>query len=132
MMEALLTTEQILAFRTGDNTVFKILFDRYAGPLFNSANALLDDKHTAEDVTSIAFERLFENKEKFDTEKFIRNFLFRVARNLCFDIIKARKKKPSWLDQQMADTITDNDDFEIDILKQLEEEAVAKVMDDLT
>ena len=129
------TPEQLEAFRNGDNTIYRILFDEYAGPLYALANELLNDTEEAKDIVSTAFEKLLEKKADLQSFDHIRNFLFRVAKTRSFNILKSRGNQPVSLDNlydEFAGNVTFIDETQLTILQQLQEEHVLAALDRLS
>lgn len=57
--------------------------------------SLLGDRTGAEDVTAIAFERLWRARERLDARRgSARGLLFTIARNAALDELRSRKRRP--------------------------------------
>lgn len=67
-------------------------YDLYKTGLYRFALSILKDAHLAEDVLQEAFVRLLSLNRLPDTEK-AQAWLYRVVRNICYDILRKRKRE---------------------------------------
>jgi RNA polymerase sigma-70 factor (ECF subfamily) len=71
------------------------LFRDHAGDVHGYACALLGDRASAEDVTALAFERLYRSRGRLDRGRGTpRAWLFAIARNACLDELRRRRRRP--------------------------------------
>jgi RNA polymerase sigma-70 factor, ECF subfamily len=85
-----------------DGAAFERLFRECAGDVHGYAISLLRDAAAAEDVTALAFERVFRARSRLDRAKGTpRAWLFAIARNAALDELRRRKRQP--LDARHAD-----------------------------
>ena len=78
-----------------DDGRFELLFRECAGDLHGYAISLLGDRSAAEDVTALAFERLYSSRAKLDARRGTpRAWLFAIARNACLDELRRRGRRP--------------------------------------
>ena len=84
--------ELFAAFLRGDETAFVELFGRHNQRLYNYCAKMLGDREVAGDITQSVWERLIRTAsgEVADATPIGSpiGFLYRVARNLCFDYVK--------------------------------------------
>ena len=73
-------------------------YEQYKTGIYRYALSILKDPHTAEDVLQETFLRLLSGKYVVQEEK-IQAWLYRVARNFCYDIL--RKQKAEKLPQEV-------------------------------
>lgn len=73
------------AFRRGDETAFRQLFDELYGPLLAFARALTREHAVAEDLVQEAFVRLWDWRARLDEQTPPRAWLFRTVRNLALN-----------------------------------------------
>jgi RNA polymerase sigma-70 factor (ECF subfamily) len=78
-------------FRRGDENAFKEVFEKYYRPVCYYALKILHEDSYAEDITSEAFRKAWENRDKFETPKHLENFLYLVARNSCISYLRSDK-----------------------------------------
>jgi RNA polymerase sigma factor (sigma-70 family) len=78
-----------------DTQAFDALFRECAGDVHGYAISLLGDAAAAEDVTALAFERLFRARSRLDRRRGTpRAWLFAIARNAALDELRARRRRP--------------------------------------
>ncbi len=76
----------------GDRAAFEQLVGRYTGPLLELCRQLLRDRSAAEDVVQETLLRLFQHLPGHDPQKRLGAWLYKVAQNLCFDLLRKRKR----------------------------------------
>lgn len=76
----------------GDHRAFNELMDHHLLHAFRYAYSLLNDTHKAEDVTQEAFMKAWTHAKTWKPQAEVKNWLFRIARNLSID--EMRKTKP--------------------------------------
>jgi RNA polymerase sigma factor (sigma-70 family) len=75
--------------------VFELLFRDCAADVHGYAISLLGDRAGAEDVTALAFERLYRSRTRLDrTRGTPRAWLFTIARNAALDELRRRRRQP--------------------------------------
>jgi RNA polymerase sigma factor (sigma-70 family) len=78
-----------------DDAVFDALFRDCAGDVHGYAISLLGDRSAAEDVTALAFERLYRSRSRLDRGRGTpRAWLFAIARNAAIDELRRRRRQP--------------------------------------
>jgi RNA polymerase sigma factor (sigma-70 family) len=78
-----------------DGRAFDELFRAAAGDVHGYALSLLGERAAAEDVTSLAFERLFRARRRLDSRRgSARALLFTIARNAALDELRRRRRAP--------------------------------------
>jgi RNA polymerase sigma factor (sigma-70 family) len=78
-----------------DDAAFEALFRECAGDVHAYAISLLGDRSTAEDVTALAFERLYRSRSRLDHRRgTARAWLFAIARNAALDELRRRRRRP--------------------------------------
>jgi RNA polymerase sigma-70 factor, ECF subfamily len=85
-----------------DRAAFDALFRACARDLHSYVFSLLGDRPSAEDVTALAFERLYRSRARLDSARGTpRSWLFAIARNAALDELRRRKRAPlSQLDKE--------------------------------
>jgi RNA polymerase sigma factor (sigma-70 family) len=77
------------------------LFRLCAADVHAYAISLLGDRAAAEDVTALAFERLYRSRRRLDSRRGTpRAWLFAIARNAALDELRRRRR---WLRQERDD-----------------------------
>jgi RNA polymerase sigma-70 factor (ECF subfamily) len=77
--------------RSGDDSAFDAIMERYQRPVLNFVYRMLNDAHEAEDVAQDVFVRVYRNVKCFDPRAKFSTWLFQIARNAALD--RARRKK---------------------------------------
>jgi RNA polymerase sigma-70 factor, ECF subfamily len=91
-----------------DGPGFEELFQTCAADVHGYVFSLLGDRASAEDVTAVAFERLYRARSRLDpTRGTARAWLFTIARNAALDELRRRRRQPRALDD--ADAAYDHD-----------------------
>ncbi len=78
-----------------DEAAFDQLFRECAADVHGYAISLLGDRAGAEDVTALAFERIYRSRARLDTARGTpRSWLFSIARNAALDELRRRRRQP--------------------------------------
>ncbi len=78
-----------------DDTTFAALFRECAADVHAYAISLLGERSAAEDVTALAFERLYRSRSRLDRGRGTpRAWLFAIARNAALDELRRRRSHP--------------------------------------
>ncbi|HMH48498.1 MAG TPA: RNA polymerase sigma factor [Solirubrobacteraceae bacterium] len=78
-----------------DQPAFESLFRECAADVHGYAISLLGDRAAAEDVTALAFERLYRSRARLDRSRGTpRGWLFSIARNAALDELRRRRRQP--------------------------------------
>ncbi|HEV2945193.1 MAG TPA: sigma-70 family RNA polymerase sigma factor [Solirubrobacteraceae bacterium] len=87
-----------------DDEAFDRLFRESAADVHGYAISLLGDRTAAEDVTALAFERLYRSRSRLDHRRGTpRAWLFAIARNAALDELRRRRRQPqSELPQELS------------------------------
>ena len=86
---------------------FDEIVDRYSQPILNIIFKMIHHKETAYDLTQDVFTKLWEHRDKFDQEKPIFTFIYKMAMNLCIDYL--RKKKPDVFENEILEMLNTSD-----------------------
>lgn len=85
--------ELIKRVSAGDTGALAILLERYWASLVRYATGLLGSRDDAEDVAVETFERLWERRDAWWVEGTALPLLFRIGRNLSFDLLRRRSAR---------------------------------------
>ncbi len=120
----------MLAVKTGDQNAFALLYRRHQNTLLNFCYQMLRNYEDAADVFQEAFRYLFLHAATYEPSAKFTTYLFRIARNLCIDILRRRRR---WNLQQLDTEIDvqdekgpqesrlETDEIEAHVKKSLEE-----------
>lgn len=85
------TTEVVARARAGDAEAWGGLYRQYAPPIFRFCRRALPTREDAEDATMEIFMKLREKLGQYDESRPFTAWLYRVAANHCWDILRRRK-----------------------------------------
>lgn len=84
----------IAAAQRGDLESFNALVRLYEGRVYNVCYRMLGDADSAADAGQDAFLSAFRNMRTFRGGSF-RSWMLRIATNTCYDVLRARKRRPT-------------------------------------
>lgn len=132
-------------YRGGEVAAFDGLVERHQASLLRFATGILRDPTRAEDVVQESFLRLLRNAPEIGSEGALGPWLFRVCRNLAYDVIKmetreqVRREKATLPEPPTPDADSEHAEVlrlvkqEMDLLPSREREALwLKVHQDMT
>ena len=93
--------ELITRLRGGDPETFTELYGLYVKRLYAFSLRIIKSPELAEDAVHDVFVKIWENKHKVDPERSFQAYLFTVAQNRLFNIIKRSQLESSFRDQIM-------------------------------
>lgn len=79
--------------RTGDNQAWGDLYREFAPAIFRFCRRALPSKEDAEDATMEIFMKLREKLVQYDPARSFSAWLYRVAANHCWDMLRRRKAR---------------------------------------
>lgn len=81
------------AFRFGDESSFKMLFEQYYTPLFNYGHKFSADDHLIQDALQDLFTKLWKNRENIKETGSVRNYLYKSFRRVLLRTLEAQHRK---------------------------------------
>ena len=99
--------ELMKASQLGDESAMRQIFQHNKGRIFNFCYGLLGNRADAEEIAADVFAILIEKKQSYDPARTFSTWIFTIARNLCFNRIRKRKRTVS-----MWFSSGDSDQFE--------------------
>jgi len=84
--------ELMEACKTGDSFAFEMLYQRYQKPIYNFIRHLIKDASLAEDYTQETFLRVYSNRKKYRRQASFVPWIYRIARNLCYNELKRQER----------------------------------------
>jgi RNA polymerase sigma-70 factor (ECF subfamily) len=84
--------ELVAAYQKGEARAFEFLLKRHETGVFNFTRRMLGNRMEAEEVTQESFLRFIRAASRYRSEAGFRNYLYRIARNLCLDLLRKRSR----------------------------------------
>ena len=84
--------ELVTAYLDGDGDALAAIYDRYADRLYDTANAMLRDRHDAADMTQTVFLMAAERLGQLRDRSRLKAWLFAVLRNEVYRRSKHRRR----------------------------------------
>ncbi len=104
---------------------------KYRDPLFHHAAYILKDYQEAIDVAQEVFIKSMREQRFFDEEFKMKAWLYRVTSNLCFNLVRDRRRRAAILDTIPIKKATDPG--QVDVVFQTERQGtILKAMEQLT
>ena len=98
----LLEPQLVKLILKGDQLAFAELVELYQEKLYHMAYRMLNNKQEAEDVVQETFLRVYNNLYRYDENQKFSTWIYRIATNLCIDLLRKRKLVYS-LDAESSD-----------------------------
>jgi len=76
------------ALQDGDNDAFVLLMQRLESPLRRYVRRLIGDSDAEDDIVQDVFFSLYRKSDRIDARRGLRPYLFRMARNRCYDELR--------------------------------------------
>jgi RNA polymerase sigma-70 factor, ECF subfamily len=84
-------TEAVARCLAGHDDAYEAIVVRYQRRLFNVALRMLGNYEDARDATQTAFVKAFEHLDSFDPQQRFFSWLYRILKNECLNVIRARR-----------------------------------------
>jgi RNA polymerase sigma-70 factor (ECF subfamily) len=84
--------EIIKRCQRSDMSAYKMIYERYKQPLLHTSQQMLGQLEDAEDAVQLTFIKLHRGIKNFRFESKFSSYLFRILINVCFDMLKKRKR----------------------------------------
>lgn len=92
--EGLSDEELYHRFAQGEERAFRLLLDRHGDKVLGYLTRFFGDRELATDLTQDVFMRVISAARRFRGDSSFTTFLFRIVRNLCVDVMRARAARP--------------------------------------
>ncbi len=105
-VKSALTDDEVISkyLETSDPKYYSILYDRYSTKVFSKCISLLKSESLAEDAAQDIFIKILMNLSKFSGKSKFSTWIYSITYNYCIDMIRRKKKDPSLLVDNIADT----------------------------
>jgi len=113
-VKSTLTDDEVIEkyLTTSEPKYYSILYDRYSTKVFSKCISLLKSESLAEDATQDIFIKILMNLSKFSGKSKFSTWIYSITYNYCIDMIRRKKKDPSLLVDNIADTHDSVEDVE--------------------
>ncbi len=108
-VEPLSDKELMLLVQENDQEAFRVLFDKYKGPIVSFIYNMTKNPGISEDLAQTSFMKVYKSRGSYRSEYKFTTWLWTIARNTTYDYL--RKKKEVSLESFRSD---DGKEFEIE------------------
>ena len=117
----------VVALSAGDFNAFNILYEKYHQALYFFALKLSKNQHEAEELVQSVFVTVWETRQAIDSEKSFSAYLFSIARNRFYDMLRKRVIESCYADYifQQNNLITN------DLEKEIEDNEINEIINKL-
>lgn len=77
--------------RNGDDEAFVLIYEHFSPQIYRYVYRLVGSQEQADDITQDTFLRAFQNIQKITGDSNVGAWLYRIASNAAFDILRRRK-----------------------------------------
>jgi len=84
--------------KMGNKEAFRVLFERYAPKIYNFALSYLRNEQEAEEMVQDVFLKIWEKRKHLDKSKNIKSFIFKIAVNSIYDLIRRKNIEGAFRD----------------------------------
>jgi RNA polymerase sigma-70 factor (ECF subfamily) len=77
--------------RNGDEEAFVLIYERFSPQLYRYVYRLVGNQELADDITQETFLKAFQGIRSIAQDSNVSAWLYRIASNACFDILRRRK-----------------------------------------
>ena len=95
--------ELVSLIKKGNVDAFDKLVKAYEKKVINVAYSLLSDKEDALDASQEIFVKVYKNISSFRGESTVSTWIFKITKNVCYDILRKRKATLISLDEEDDD-----------------------------
>ena len=81
----------------GDQDAFRLLVQRYERPVYTLCLRIVRNTHDAEDCAQTTFLKAYSELDSFCRGRSFRNWIYRIATNVCIDRLRRAKVQPAEL-----------------------------------
>ena len=108
---ALMDVAVIERARNGDAQAFRLIYEHFSAQIHRYAFRLVGNQELADDITQEVFLKAFQGIGKIADDSNISAWLYRIASNACFDVLR-RRKLITWM--PMLEESDKSDEFASD------------------
>jgi len=97
-MDSLSDDKLVKLVLDGETEAFEVLITRYEKQIYGLAYRLTNNKHEAQDLGQEAFIKIYQSLNKYDQERPFFSWMYKVAVNQCYSILRRKKEMETPLD----------------------------------
>lgn len=83
--------ELINQIRSGNTTAFEVLYNKYKGPIYRTALAIVKDPQIAEEILQDCFLRVYRYIDRVNGDYPLTPWLHRITVNLCYNRLERKR-----------------------------------------
>ena len=117
----------LIALAAGNFEAFGILYEKYYQPLYLFALRLSKNPHEAEELVQSVFVSIWEVRQNIDSTKSFSSYLFSIARNRFYDMLRKRVTESCYVDYVLHQDRPTSEDIE----KQIEDREINDIIHQL-
>jgi RNA polymerase sigma-70 factor (family 1) len=95
--------------KTGVKEAFQELFERYGPRIYQFSYSYLRDREDSEELVQDVFLKIWEKRESLDRSKNIKAFIFKIAVNSLYDLIRRKNIENAYKDFAAANFVQTTD-----------------------
>lgn len=84
----------LLRFKSGDESAFEVLVDKFKTPVFNYVWRQIGNANEAEDIAQNVFVQVYKSAHRYEPKAKFTTWLFTIARNLCLNEFRRLQRHP--------------------------------------
>ena len=100
--------------KRGSVDAFEYILSYFEKPIYNYCLRILRNTDDAKDATQQTFIKVYNNHKSIDSSKNIKTWIFTIATNTAYDIIRSRKRKNEVSLEEYFETIDDSQSYYIE------------------
>ena len=117
----------LIALAAGDFKAFSVLYEKHHRALYFFALKLSKNPHEAEELVQSVFVTVWETRQTIDPEKSFSAYLFTIARNRFYDMLRKRVIENCYADYILQQNSLMDEDLE----KQMEDREINEIINNL-
>jgi RNA polymerase sigma-70 factor (family 1) len=95
--------------KTGVKEAFQELFERYGSRIYQFSYSYLRNREDSEELVQDVFLKIWEKRESLDRSKNIKAFIFKIAVNSLYDLIRRKNIEKAYKDFAVANFVQPTD-----------------------
>ena len=114
----------VVALSTGDYEAFHVLYEKHHRALYFFALKLSNNPHEAEELVQSVFVTIWETRQNIDPSKPFSTYLFSIARNRFYDMLRKRVTENIYADY----ILQQKNSVSYDLEKQIEDKEIYEII----